>query len=85
MACVQGTWWGAGGGVVGGWWGSWLGLGFWLGCLVGGGVFLVGPGAGLWSYGVRWVMWVTLWVSLWFGCEYLVGKWLCIQAIHCTP
>lgn len=51
MACVQGTWWGVGGGVVGGWWGSWLrrlvsGLGWvlGLGCLVGGGVRLVGPG-----------------------------------------
>ena len=52
MACVQGTWWGVGGGVVGGWWGFW----FWcrvsgwgwvrgLGCLVGGGVCLVGPGS----------------------------------------
>ena len=54
MACVQGTWWGVGGGVVGGWWGFW----FWglvsgsgrvlgLGCLVGGGVCLVGPGSWL--------------------------------------
>lgn len=51
MACVQGTWWGVGGGVVGGWWGSWLwgrvsgwGRVLGLGCLVGGGVWLVGPG-----------------------------------------
>lgn len=51
MACVQGTWWGVGGGVVGGWWGSWLwcrvsgwGWVLGLGCLVGGGVRLVGPG-----------------------------------------
>ena len=51
MACVQGTWWGVGGGVVGGWWGFWFcclvsGRG-WVsgwGCLVGGGVCLVGPG-----------------------------------------
>lgn len=54
MACMQGTWWGVGGGVAGGWWGSW----FWcqvsgwgwvlgLGCLVGGGVRLVGPGSRL--------------------------------------
>lgn len=52
MACVQGTWWGVGGGVAGGWWGFW----FWcwvsgwgwvlgLGCLVGGGVRPVGPGS----------------------------------------
>lgn len=51
MACVQGTWWGVGGGVVGGWWGSWLwcrvsgwGWVLRLGCLVGGGVRLAGPG-----------------------------------------
>ena len=44
MACVQGTWWGVGGGVVGGWWGCWLrgwvsgwGWVLGLGCLVGGG------------------------------------------------
>ena len=54
MACVQGTWWGVGGGVVGGWVGSWFrGMvsGWdWVsgwGCLVGGGVRLVGPGARL--------------------------------------
>lgn len=54
MACVQGTWWGVGGGVVGGWWGSWLwclvsgwGWVLGLGCLVGGGVWLVGPGSWL--------------------------------------
>lgn len=52
MACMQGTWWGVGGGVVGGWWGSRFrflvsGWGWvsWLGCLVGGGVCLVGPGS----------------------------------------
>jgi hypothetical protein len=52
MACVQGTWWGAGGGVVGGWWGSWIwcqvsGWGWvpGLGCLVGGGVRPAGPGS----------------------------------------
>ena len=52
-AC-QGTWWGVGGGVVGGWMGSWFrgvvsGWG-WVsgwGCLVGGGVRLVGPGVRL--------------------------------------
>ena len=54
MACVQGTWWGVGGGVVGGWWGSrfWCRVSGWgwvlgLGCLVGGGVCLVGPGSWL--------------------------------------
>ena len=52
MACVQGTWWGVGGGVVAEWRGSW----FWcrvsgwgwvlgLGCLVGCGVRLVGSGS----------------------------------------
>lgn len=52
MACVQGTWWGVGGGVVGGWWGFWLwclvsgwGWVLGLGCLVGGGVWLVGSGS----------------------------------------
>lgn len=51
MACVQGTWWGVGGGVVGGWRGFWFwcqvsGRGWLSGppCLVGGGVRLVGPG-----------------------------------------
>ena len=51
MACVQGTWWGVGGGAVGGWWGlqvrgvvsGWGWVSGW-GCLVGGGVWLVGPG-----------------------------------------
>ena len=54
MACVHGTWWGVGGGVVGGRWGSWLwcrvsgwGWVLGLGCLVGGGVCLVGPGSWL--------------------------------------
>ena len=49
MACVQGTWWGVGGGVVGVWWGLWFwcqvsGWGWLLGlpCLVGGGVWRVG-------------------------------------------
>lgn len=52
MACVQGTWWGVGGGVVGGWVGSWfrgvVSGGGWVsgwGCLVGGRVCWVGPGA----------------------------------------
>lgn len=51
MACVQGTWWGVGGGVVGGWWGFWFwrqvsGWGWLSGppCLVGGGVRPAGPG-----------------------------------------
>lgn len=39
MACVQGTWWGVGGGVVGGWWGALARVsGFWLGLGSGGGV-----------------------------------------------
>mgnify|MGYP000997508803 CR=1 FL=1 len=56
MACVQGTWWGVGGGVVGGWWGFWFwcwvpgwGWGLGLGCLVGGGVWWVGSGFGWWG------------------------------------
>ena len=54
MACVQGTWWGVGGGLAGGWWGSWFrclvsgwGWVLGLGCLVGGGVLRVGPGCWL--------------------------------------
>ena len=60
MACVQGTWWGVGGGVVGGWWGGlgsgcgfWWGLGFWLGvsggwwCLAGGSWCLLGGWCGV--------------------------------------
>lgn len=42
MACVQGTWWGVGGGVVGGWWGPGFCGGF-LG------------GVGFWGWGVWWV------------------------------
>lgn len=60
MACVQGTWWGIGGGVVGGWRGSWLwcpvsgwGWVLVLGCLVGGGVRLAGPGYWLVGGAVR--------------------------------
>ena len=44
MACVQGTWWGVGGGVVGGWWGSW----FW--CWVSGWGWVLGWG--VWWVGV---------------------------------
>lgn len=61
MACVQGTWWGVGGGVVGGWRGSRLrcrvsgwGWVLRLGCLVGGGVLLVGSGS-----------WVVGWCGVW--------------------
>lgn len=62
MACVQGTWWGVGGGVVGGWWGVlgsgcgfWWGLGFWLGvsggwrCLAGGSRCLPGGWCDVWG------------------------------------
>ena len=52
MACVQGTWWGVGGGVVGGWAASWFrgavsggGRVSGAGCLVGGRVRPAGPGA----------------------------------------
>lgn len=48
------------------WWGLWFGcrVSGWgwvlgLGCLVGGGVWGVSLGVGLWSYPVCWVVWIT--------------------------
>ena len=56
----HGSGWGGGGVVCG----SFLGGGClgWCWCLV------VVPGVGLWSSPVCWVMWITLWLSLWIGC-----------------
>lgn len=50
MACVQGTWWGVGGGVVGGWAGSWF-----RGVVSGWGLVL--------RWGIWWVAVFVQWVS----------------------